>query len=116
VLAVKLSSELLMQHGGEPVLMANYATDAVVAADGSGHYNTITAAIAAVPPNNDKRYVIHIKRGVYKEFIVLGLEKWNVVLIGDGMEATVISGNRCCADGFDTRGTAVLCEHPFLVM
>jgi pectin methylesterase-like acyl-CoA thioesterase len=52
--------------------------------------------------------VIHIKRGVYKEFIVLGQEKCNVVLIGDGKAATVISGSRCCADGFNTPDTAVL--------
>ncbi|RLN35736.1 hypothetical protein C2845_PM03G01790 [Panicum miliaceum] len=64
--------------------------------------------LATVPPNNDKRHVIHIKRGVYKEFIFLGLEKCNVVLIGADMEAAVISGSRCCADGFNTSDTAVL--------
>uniref|UniRef100_K3ZZV8 Pectinesterase n=1 Tax=Setaria italica TaxID=4555 RepID=K3ZZV8_SETIT len=63
--------------------MANQHDDVVVAADGSGNYTT--------------RHVIHIKRGVYKEFVVLGQEKRNVVLVGDGMDATVISGSRCCA-------------------
>uniref|UniRef100_A0A0D9XG95 Pectinesterase catalytic domain-containing protein n=1 Tax=Leersia perrieri TaxID=77586 RepID=A0A0D9XG95_9ORYZ len=41
--------------------------DVVVAADGSGNYTTITAAVAAVPLKISKRYVIHIKMGVYKE-------------------------------------------------
>ncbi|RCV12364.1 hypothetical protein SETIT_2G263400v2 [Setaria italica] len=68
--------------------MANQHDDVVVAADGSGNYTTVTAA---APANSDK------ERGVYKEFVVLGQEKRNVVLVGDGMDATVISGSRCCA-------------------
>ncbi|RCV29029.1 hypothetical protein SETIT_5G450500v2 [Setaria italica] len=88
--------------------MANQTVDVVVAADGSGNYTTVAASIAAAPANSDKRHVIRIKRGVYKEFVVVGQEKRNVVLVGDGMDATVISGSRCCADGYDTPRTAVL--------
>ncbi|CAN6204936.1 unnamed protein product [Urochloa humidicola] len=92
--------------------MANQqAADVVVAADGSGNYTTGAAAIAAAPSNSDKRHVIHVKRGVYKEFVFLGQDKRNIVLFGDGMDATVITGSRCCADGFDTPETAILSVH-----
>ncbi|XP_034583687.1 pectinesterase-like [Setaria viridis] len=97
---------------GSEAAVANQTADVVVAARGwqrqPHQYTTVAAAIAAAPANSDKRHVIHIKRGVYKEFVVVGQEKRNVVLVGDGMDATVISGSRCCADGYDTPGTAVL--------
>jgi pectinesterase len=88
--------------------MATLPVDVVVAADGSGDYSTVSAAIAAAPLKRDKRHVIHIKKGLYKEFVILGADAWNVTLVGDGMDATVISGSRCCADGFRTPQTAVL--------
>ncbi|CAN6218204.1 unnamed protein product [Urochloa humidicola] len=56
--------------------MANLApADAVVAADGSGSYTTVAAAIAAAPSNNEKKYIIHVKGGIYKEFLVMGQER-----------------------------------------
>jgi pectinesterase len=43
--------------------------DIVVAADGSGDFKTIQAAVASVPRTNRERTVIFIKDGVYKEKI-----------------------------------------------
>jgi pectinesterase len=93
--------------------MATVPVDVVVAADGSGDYSSVSAAIAAAPLKSNKRHVIHIKKGLYKEFVILGEDAWNVTLIGDGMDATVISGSRCCADGFHTPQTAVLSNRDF---
>lgn len=39
---------------------------------------------------------------MYKEFVILGRDAWNVTLVGNCMHATVISGSRCWADGFGT--------------
>ncbi|CAN6167543.1 unnamed protein product [Urochloa humidicola] len=85
--------------------------DVVVAADGSGNYTTVAAAIAAAPSNTDKNHVIHVKGGIYREFVFVGKDKRNIVLVGDGMDATVITGSRCCADGFRTPETAILSVH-----
>ncbi|CAN6196515.1 unnamed protein product [Urochloa humidicola] len=85
--------------------------DVVVAADGSGNYTTVAAAIAAAPSNTDKKHVIRVKRGIYRELVFVGKDKRNIVLVGDGMDATVINGSRCCADGFHTHETAVLSVH-----
>jgi pectinesterase len=43
--------------------------DMVVAADGSGDFKTIQAAVASVPRDNRERVVIFIKDGIYKEKI-----------------------------------------------
>lgn len=78
------------------------AIDAVVAADGSGDYTTVTAAVAATPSKSTKRHVIHVKAGFYKEILNIGGDIWNLTLVGDGINATIISGNRSVDDPIPT--------------
>ncbi|KAL0338830.1 UNVERIFIED_CONTAM: Pectinesterase/pectinesterase inhibitor PPE8B [Sesamum angustifolium] len=80
--------------------------DAVVAADGTGNFTSIEEAVRAVPDYSSRRYVIYIKKGVYKEYVEISKKKWNIMMIGDGMDATVISGNRNFVDGWTTYRTA----------
>ncbi|KAK4428763.1 Pectinesterase/pectinesterase inhibitor PPE8B [Sesamum alatum] len=80
--------------------------DAVVAADGTGNFTSIQDAVHAVPESSNRRYVIYIKKGVYKEYVEISKKKWNIMMIGDGMDATVISGNRNFVDGWTTYRTA----------
>ncbi|XP_062193623.1 probable pectinesterase/pectinesterase inhibitor 32 [Phragmites australis] len=87
------------------------AVDAVVSADGTGNYTTISAAVAAAPTKSTARYVVHIKRGRYKELVDVGADKWNLVLLGDGMEATTITGNRSVKGGYHTMTTATVSVH-----
>jgi len=65
--------------------------DFVVAADGSGQFRTVQEAINAVPDFRKNTTTIFIKRGVYKEKIVLAGSKTNVVLIGESPENTVLT-------------------------
>ncbi|WJX36814.1 pectinesterase [Trifolium repens] len=78
------------------------AADAVVAADGSGDYRKVTDAISAAPEYSMKRYVIYVKKGVYLENVEISKKKWNIMMIGDGIDATVISGGRNKVDGWTT--------------
>ncbi|XP_031124158.1 probable pectinesterase/pectinesterase inhibitor 46 [Ipomoea triloba] len=80
--------------------------DAVVAKDGSGKYKTIKDALNAVPDKSDKRFVIYVKKGVYLENVKVEKSKWNVMMIGDGKDATVVSGNLNFVDGTPTFQTA----------
>uniref|UniRef100_J3MZR7 Pectinesterase n=1 Tax=Oryza brachyantha TaxID=4533 RepID=J3MZR7_ORYBR len=75
------------------------AVDAVVAADGSGNYTTIAAVVAAVPLKSTKRYVIHIKKGIYNEAVTIGKGVRNLTLLGDGMGATIISAHQSVGGG-----------------
>ncbi|MED6113189.1 putative pectinesterase/pectinesterase inhibitor 44 [Stylosanthes scabra] len=69
------------------------AVDAVVALDGSGNHTSVKGAVETAPEYSMKRYVIHIKKGVYSERVDIDGKKWNIVMIGDGMDNTIITGN-----------------------
>ncbi|CAN8259385.1 unnamed protein product [Cochlearia groenlandica] len=82
--------------------------DATVAADGSGRYKTVAAAVAAAPENSNKRYVIHIKAGVYRENVEVTKKKKNIMFMGDGRTRTIITGSRNVVDGSTTFHSATV--------
>eukprot|EP01018_Ginkgo_biloba_P027746 Gb_18512 [translate_table: standard] len=82
--------------------------DVVVAKDGSGNYKTITAAVKAAPENSRRRYVIHIKAGIYLETVEVHKKKTNLMFIGDGRDVTVIAGRKNVVDGSTTFHSATV--------
>ncbi|KAG9459450.1 hypothetical protein H6P81_003958 [Aristolochia fimbriata] len=80
--------------------------DAVVALDGSGRYRSITEAIYNAPSHSTKRYVIYVKQGVYKENVELKKKKSYIMLVGDGIGKTIITGSRNFLQGWTTFRTA----------
>uniref|UniRef100_R7W7H2 Pectinesterase n=1 Tax=Aegilops tauschii TaxID=37682 RepID=R7W7H2_AEGTA len=82
--------------------------DVVVAKDGSGKYNTVQAAVDAAPDRGKRRYVIYVKKGVYKENLAVWKKKRELMIVGDGMDATVITGSRNVVDGATTFNSATL--------
>nr|GMC64466.1 probable pectinesterase/pectinesterase inhibitor 46 [Ipomoea batatas] len=87
----------------------NLQIDAVVAKDGSGEFSKICDALKAVPDNCVKRFVVYVKRGVYNENVRVEATKSNVMMIGEGMEATVVSAALNFVDGTPTFDTATFC-------
>lgn len=86
------------------------APNAVVAKDGSGHYKTIAAALAAYPKNHRGRYVIYIKAGIYDEYITVTKDQVNVFMYGDGPRKTIVTGRKNFRDGVSTFKTATFCK------
>lgn len=84
--------------------------DAVVAKDGSGKFKTIGEAVATVPKKNTKPFIIFVKAGIYKEYVVVAKGQNNVALIGEGPLKTRITGNRCVKGGYPTFHSATLSE------
>ncbi|PKA64358.1 Pectinesterase/pectinesterase inhibitor PPE8B [Apostasia shenzhenica] len=76
----------------------NILPNVTVAKDGSGKYMTVTTAVEAAPLESLNRYIIYIKQGLYAENVDIYANKWNLMLIGDGMDVTVISSNRIVVD------------------
>ncbi|RZS04809.1 hypothetical protein BHM03_00035198 [Ensete ventricosum] len=97
---VVVDQELL--HADPKALRA----DAVVASDGSGRYRSINEAVNRAPSHSSRRYVIYVKKGVYQENVELKKKKTNIMLVGDGMGITVISGSRNFMQGWTTFRTA----------
>ncbi|KAL5203977.1 hypothetical protein ABZP36_008848 [Zizania latifolia] len=80
--------------------------DVVVAKDGTGHFCTVGEALKeVVRQNNDgRRIVVYVKAGVYNE----NIEVWisNLMLVGDGIGRTVITGSRSVRHGYTTFSSA----------
>lgn len=84
---------------------SDFKSDLVVAKDGSGDYKTIAEAVAASAKargGSTARLVIHVKAGVYEENVEIPNSMKNLMMIGDGMDATVVTGSRNVQDGSTT--------------
>lgn len=84
----------------------NPKPDLVVAQDGSGNYRTIKEAVKDIPAKSPSRFVIYVKAGTYKENVILEKKKWNVMIYGDGMTQTIVTGSKNFVDGTSTFATA----------
>lgn len=65
--------------------------DFIVAQDGSGNFRTVQEAINAVPDFRKARTVIFIKKGVYKEKLILPSTKTMVSFIGEDKMETILT-------------------------
>lgn len=98
---------LLQSWGG------SIKADVVVAKDGSGDYTTISEALVAAKRrrgSSSRRFVIHVKKGVYMENVEIKKSMKNLMFVGDGIDATVVTGNRNIVDGFTTFRSATFGE------
>ncbi|GAA1556364.1 hypothetical protein GCM10009827_091560 [Dactylosporangium maewongense] len=73
-----------------------------VAADGTGTFRTVQAAIDAVPANNSGRVTITIKPGTYREIVTIPANKPYITLqgLGSAPAGTVIVNNHWAGGGF----------------
>ncbi|PIN21744.1 Pectinesterase [Handroanthus impetiginosus] len=96
----------LLQSSGARTKLA----DMVVAQDGSGNYRTISEALAAAAKQRSgtKRFVIYVKKGIYKENVEVKRSMKNLMFIGDGIDATIVTGNKNVQDGSTTFRSATL--------
>ncbi|KAK1301518.1 putative pectinesterase/pectinesterase inhibitor 17 [Acorus calamus] len=101
---VRLSDRKLLQTSSSAASQA----DIVVAQDGSGNYKTISEAIAAASTvrSGTNRFVIHVKSGVYSENANIPQSMINLMLVGDGIDATAVTGSRSVIDGSTTFASA----------
>jgi pectinesterase len=65
----------------------------VVAQDGSGDFKTVQAAFDAIPAGNKSPMEVYVKKGVYKERVVLDSTKAFVTLTGEDKDKTILTYN-----------------------
>ncbi|TKV96599.1 hypothetical protein SEVIR_9G438600v4 [Setaria viridis] len=114
---------LLAGNGGAPSWMTDdakrrvlkatpgspdFKPDVTVAADGSGDFKTINAALAKVPTKSATAYVMYVKAGTYKEYVSVPRNVTNLVVVGDGATKTVVTGSKSFAMNITTKDTATM--------
>lgn len=72
-------------------LQAQVAYSYMVAADGSGNFTTVQQAINAVPDFRKVETIIFIKKGTYKEKLILPESKSLITFIGERKDSTIIT-------------------------
>lgn len=84
-------------------------TTVTVSKDGKGNFSTISDAVAVAPNNSngaDGYFRIKIMEGLYEEYITVDPKKRYLMMIGVGMNRTIITGNHSHVDGWDTMRSA----------
>ncbi|THG02665.1 probable pectinesterase/pectinesterase inhibitor 20 [Camellia sinensis] len=87
----------------------NVSQMVVVNQDGSGNFTNITAAVAAAPTyssGSNGYFVIYVVAGVYQEYVTITKNQTYLMMIGDGINHTIITGNHSVADGWTTFNSA----------
>ncbi|KAL2345440.1 hypothetical protein Fmac_006725 [Flemingia macrophylla] len=96
----------LLQNNSDSVLVSDIV---VVSQDGSGNFTTINDAIAAAPNNtvaSDGYFLIFVSQGVYQEYVSIAKNKKYLMMVGDGINQTIITGNHSVGDNFTTFNSA----------
>ncbi|KAF2315034.1 hypothetical protein GH714_037628 [Hevea brasiliensis] len=98
--------KLLQAAEGDAVLVSHIVT---VNLNGTGDFSSINDAVAAAP-NNTKGskgyFMIFITAGVYEEYVSIPKNKKYLMMVGAGINQTVITGNRSVVDGWTTFNSA----------
>lgn len=71
----------------------SYGMEITVAKDGSGDFGTVQAAINSVPDNSTRPVLILVKKGIYKEKVLVDSLKHNIQLVGEQRDSTIITFN-----------------------
>ncbi|KAI3696285.1 hypothetical protein L1987_79297 [Smallanthus sonchifolius] len=80
------------------------SADLVVSQDGSGDYETLSEAIAALPKlrKGTSRFVIYVKAGVYKENVDIKKTMHKLMFVGDGIGSTIVTSGKNNQDVYGT--------------
>ncbi|KAM0916694.1 hypothetical protein ACQ4PT_010035 [Festuca glaucescens] len=72
-------------------------------------FSNVQDAVNAAPNYTDGHFVITVAAGIYKENVIIPYEKTNILLVGEGMGATVITSSRSVGiEGLGTYDTATV--------
>ncbi|XP_058722068.1 probable pectinesterase/pectinesterase inhibitor 47 [Vicia villosa] len=96
------SERILKESQSQGILLNDYV---LVSPYGNANHTSIGDAIAAAPNNStpqDGYFLIYVREGYYEEYVIVPKEKKNILLVGDGINKTIITGNHSVIDGWTT--------------
>ncbi|CAA0828223.1 Probable pectinesterase/pectinesterase inhibitor 7 [Striga hermonthica] len=99
----------LLQAADNEIGQVNVSDIIIVDQNGNGNFSTINDALAVAPNNTNRSngyFLIYIKAGVYEEYVSVPKNKKYLMMIGDGINQTIITGNRSVVDGWTTFNSA----------
>lgn len=94
--------KLLQSSSGGSVLVTDMV---VVSQDGTGDFKTITEAVNKAPNNTNGAngyHMIFVSAGLYKEYVSIAKNKKYLMMVGDGINQTVVTGDHNNVDGWTT--------------
>lgn len=98
----KRTGRKLLQSSSGSVLVTKMV---VVSQDGTGDFKTITEAVNKAPNNTNGAngyHMIFVSAGVYKEYVSIAKNKKYLMMVGDGINQTVVTGDHNNVDGWTT--------------
>ncbi|XP_074328234.1 putative pectinesterase/pectinesterase inhibitor 41 [Apium graveolens] len=103
----KIGRRHLLQDDNDYIIVSNIV---IVSQDGTGDFTTINDALTLAPNKtiaSDGYFVIYVIIGVYEEYVSIPNNNKYIMMIGDGINQTVITGNHSTADGLATFNSAI---------
>ncbi|WOG83815.1 hypothetical protein DCAR_0102993 [Daucus carota subsp. sativus] len=101
----KVGRRKLLQDTDSDVDQIPVSEMVVVSQDGTGNFTTISDALAVAPNNSvasDGYFLIYVTAGVYEEYVTITKKMKYLMIMGDGINQTIITGNRSVVDGWTT--------------
>ncbi|KAM6584439.1 hypothetical protein CsatB_011441 [Cannabis sativa] len=98
----ELAERIVLEMEGNGIMVNG---SVIVRKDGTKDFRSIGEAIAIAPKNlkaEDGYFIIYAMEGYYEEYIVIPRCKKNIILLGDGINSTIVSGNHSVIDGWST--------------
>lgn len=105
--SARASRRLLQSGDGSGSVMVRDIV--VVSQDGNWNFTTVNDAISVAPNNSrstDGYFLIYVMAGVYEEYVSIPKNKPYLLMIGDGINQTIITGNHNVVDGWTTFNSA----------
>ncbi|KAF5738770.1 hypothetical protein HS088_TW13G01671 [Tripterygium wilfordii] len=96
-----------------PLLTQKIATNRTLKVDinGDGDFKSVQAAIDAVPEGNGNWVIIHVRKGVYREKVLIPVNKPYIFLRGNGRGRTAIVWSQSSSDNIESATFRVEAPH-----
>jgi pectinesterase len=88
---IRVSAAILILTCSAISMASAVPYDFIVAKDGSGNFTTVQEAVTACRDYAERDYTIFVRKGTYKEKLIIPSWKRRITIIGENVDSTVIT-------------------------